>query len=76
MCGDNELKSLNCQNYFISVNGLEEECLIPSIGWSLMSWVQFLLLKLTNDISGVGVFRKDFQNFKTFFESNRQPKFF
>jgi hypothetical protein len=25
---------------------------------------------LTNDISGVGVFRKDFQNFKTFFESN------
>ncbi len=30
----------------------------------------FLLLKLTNDISGVGVFRKDFQNFKTFFEWN------
>ncbi len=27
-------------------------------------------IELSNDISGVGVFRKDFQNFKTFFESN------
>ncbi len=32
---DNELKSLNYQNSFISVNITEDECLIPSIGWSL-----------------------------------------
>ncbi len=37
MCRDNELKSLNYQNSFISVNGLKEECLILSIGWSLRS---------------------------------------
>jgi hypothetical protein len=32
---------------FISVNGLEEERLIPSIGWSFRSWIQILLPKLT-----------------------------